>query len=119
MKVPMSCGDFLARAEHVYGERVGVVDEPGAKDSLGEVTYAEIARRVRALQAGLDELGVDPGERVAVVSPNSARMLELFYAVPASGRILVPINFRLRDEEVEYIVDHSGASVLLIEPGGR
>src|SRR5205814_6822142 len=40
----------------------------------------------------------------------------LFYAVPSSGRILVPINFRLRLEEVEYIVEHSGASVLLVDP---
>jgi acyl-CoA synthetase (AMP-forming)/AMP-acid ligase II len=116
MKVPLTAADFLSRAELVYGDRVGVVDEPGVPDSLGEVTYADLARRVRAIQAGLDELGVDVGERVAVVSPNAARMLELFYAVPTSGRVLVPINFRLRSEEVEYIVDHSGSSVLLVDP---
>jgi acyl-CoA synthetase (AMP-forming)/AMP-acid ligase II len=116
MKVPLTTADFLGRAAQVYSDRVGVIDEPAVPDSLGEVTYAELARRVRALQAGLDELGVEPGERVAVVSPNAARMLELFYAVPSCGRILVPINFRLRSEEVAYIVDHSGASVLLVDP---
>jgi fatty-acyl-CoA synthase len=116
MKVPLTAADFLARAELVYGDRVGVIDEPDSLDSLGAVTYAELARRVRALQAGLDELGVDAGERIAVVSPNAARMLELFYAVPSSGRILVPINFRLRSEEVDYIVEHSGSSVLLVDP---
>lgn len=116
MKVPLTAADFLARAETVYGDRIGVIDEPSAPDPLGEVTYAEVARRVRALQAGLDELGIDPGERVAVVSPNSARMLELMYAVPSSGRVLVPINFRLRSEEVDYIVEHSGATVLLVDP---
>jgi acyl-CoA synthetase (AMP-forming)/AMP-acid ligase II len=116
MKVPLTSADFLARAEMVYGDRIGVIDEPDSPDSLGDVTYAELARRARAFQAGLDELGVDPGERVAVVSPNSARMLDLLYAVPASGRILVPINFRLRSEEVEFIVDHSGSSVLLVDP---
>src|SRR4051812_14968416 len=116
MKVPLTSADFLARAELVYGDRVGVVDEPSVADSLGEVTYAELGRRVRAIQAGLDELGVAPGDRVAVVSPNAARMLELFYAVPSSGRVLVPINFRLRAEEVEFIVEHSGATVLLVDP---
>src|SRR3954451_5710802 len=116
MKVPLTSADFLARAEQVYAGRIGVVDEPSVPDTLGSLTYAELARRVRALQAGLDELGVDPGERVAVVSPNAARLLELFYAVPSSGRVLVPINFRLRSEEVAYIVDHSGASVLLVDP---
>jgi acyl-CoA synthetase (AMP-forming)/AMP-acid ligase II len=116
MKVQLTAADFLARAETVYADRIGVIDEPTAADSLGELTYAQIARRVRALQAGLDELGVGEGERVAVVSPNAARMLELYFAVPTSGRVLVPINFRLRSEEVEYIVEHSGASVLLVDP---
>jgi len=116
MKVPLVTSDFLARAESVYGDRVGVIDEPTGPDSLGELTYGEVACRVRALQAGLDELGVGAGERVAVVSPNAARHLELYYAVPASGRVLVPINFRLRAEEVGYIVEHSGATVLLVDP---
>jgi acyl-CoA synthetase (AMP-forming)/AMP-acid ligase II len=116
MKVPLLATDFLARAETVFADRIGVVDEPDCDDNLGSLTYAEIGRRTRAIQAGLDELGVDAGERVAVVSPNAARLLELFYAVPASGRVLVPINFRLRSEEVAYIVEHSGASVLLVDP---
>jgi acyl-CoA synthetase (AMP-forming)/AMP-acid ligase II len=116
MNVPFSTSDFLDRAEQVYGDRIGVIDEPTVDDSLGELTYRDFARRVRALQAGLDELSVDVGERVAVVSPNSARLLELFFAVPGSGRVLVPVNFRLRAEEVEYIVEHSGATVLLVDP---
>jgi fatty-acyl-CoA synthase len=116
MKVPLLVNDFLDRAETVFRDRIGVIDEPDCDDNLGSLTYGEVARRVRALQAGLDELGVDAGERVAVVSPNAARLLELFYAVPSSGRVLVPINFRLRAEEVEYIVGHSGATVLLVDP---
>src|SRR5437899_3294091 len=116
MQVPFSTGDFLDRGVQIFGDRVAVVDEPSAADSLGELTFAQLARRATAIQAGLDELGVDAGERVAVVSPNSARLLELFYAVPSSGRVLVPINFRLRSEEVQYIVEHSGASVLLVDP---
>ncbi|HVA60314.1 MAG TPA: AMP-binding protein, partial [Mycobacteriales bacterium] len=115
MQVPLLTTDFLERAEAVYGRRTGIVDEPTAPDGLGDLSYADTAHRVRAVQAGLDELGVAPGERVAVVSPNSARLLELFYAVPASGRILVPINFRLARGEVEYIVEHSGATVLLVD----
>src|SRR3954462_7599075 len=116
MKVPLLVNDFLDRAETVFRDRVGVLDEPAVGGSLGSLPSGEVARRVRALQAGLDELGVDVGERVAVVSPNSARLLELFFAVPGSGRVLVPINFRLRAEEVEYIVEHSGATVLLVDP---
>src|SRR4051795_7145185 len=117
MRVPLTTRDFLDRAELVYGDRVGIVDEPTQPASpLGELTYREVARRARALQAGLDALGVGEGERVAVVSHNSARLLELLYAVPSSGRVLVPVNFRLSPGEFEYIVEHSGAKVLLADP---
>jgi acyl-CoA synthetase (AMP-forming)/AMP-acid ligase II len=116
MKVPLLVNDFLDRAETVFGDRIGVIDEPDAAFSLRAQTYGAVARRVRQLQAGLDHLGVQTGDRVAVVSPNSARLLELFYAVPSSGRVLVPINFRLRPDEVAYIVEHSGATVLLVDP---
>ncbi len=116
MKVPLTTADFLDRAQTTYGARVGVIDEPDAPDSLGELTYTEVSRRARAVQAGLDRLGVAAGERVAVVSPNAARLLDLFYGVPSSGRILVPINFRLSPAEVTYIVEHSGSKVLLVDP---
>lgn len=117
MRVPLTTRDFLDRAELVYGDRIGVVDEPAQPaPSLGEVSYREMARRGRAFNAALDGLGIGEGERVAIVSHNSARLLELLLAVPSSGRVLVPVNFRLAPEEVSYIVGHSGARVLLVDP---
>ena len=118
MKVPFTTADFLDRAELCYGNRIGVVDEPGEfqDGGRGSLTYADFATRSRAMAAGLDALGVGQGERVAMVSHNSARMLEAFYGVCSSGRVFVPINFRLSAAEVSYIVEHSGASVLLLDP---
>jgi len=117
MRVPLTVLDFIERAELVYGDRIGVVDEPDQPaESLGQLTWSEIARLARAQAAGLDALGVAPGERVAIVSHNSARLLTSFFGVSAYGRVLVPINFRLNAEEIGYIVDHSGASVLLVDP---
>jgi acyl-CoA synthetase (AMP-forming)/AMP-acid ligase II len=117
MRVPLTTLDFIDRAELVYGDRVGIIDEPvQPASSLGELTYREVARRARAIAAGLDALGVGEGERVAVVSHNSARLLELLYGVPSFGRVLVPINFRLSAAEFEYIVEHCGARVLLADP---
>ena len=117
MRVPLTVLDFIERAELVYGDRVAVVDEPDQPaDSLGELTWAEVARLARAQAAGFDALGVGHGERVAIVSHNSARLLTAFFGVSAYGRVLVPINFRLSAEEVAYIVEHSGASVLMIDP---
>ena len=101
----------------MYPDRVAVVDEPDQPaQSWGEVTFRELGRRVRALGAGLDRLGVAQGERVAIVSHNSARLLNTIFGTTASGRICVPINFRLKPDEVRYIVEHSGACVLLLDP---
>src|SRR4051812_49446452 len=86
MRVPLTTRDFLDRAEMVYGDRVGVVDEPDQPaPSLGELTYREVARRGRAMQAGLGEVGIAEGGRGAGLSPNSARPLALLLAVPSSG----------------------------------
>jgi fatty-acyl-CoA synthase len=117
MIVPFSVSDFIDRAVTVYGERVGVIDEPDQPAaSLGSLTYAEVAALARRQAAKLDELGVGPGDRVAIVSHNSARLLTSFFGVTGFGRVLVPVNFRLRPDEVSYIVEHSGARVLLVDP---
>jgi fatty-acyl-CoA synthase len=117
MLYPLTVQDFLQRAETVYPDRIGIVDEPNQPaPSWGELSYARIAELARAQAAGLDALGVPEGGRVAIVSHNSARLLVSFFGVSAWGRILVPINFRLAAAEVSYIVSHSGAEVLLVDP---
>jgi len=117
MFVPFSVSDFIDRAVAVYGDRTGVVDEPDQPAApLPDLTYAELAALARRQAAKLDELGVGPGDRVAIVSHNSARLLTSFFGVAGYGRVLVPVNFRLRPDEVAYIVKHSGARVLLVDP---
>lgn len=116
----LSVRDFLDRAELVYPDRVGVVDEPTQPaPSWGSVTYRRLAARARGQAAALDGLGVGPGERVAIVSQNSARLLTSFFGVSGWGRVLVPVNFRLAPTEIDYIVRHSGASVLMVDPEVR
>ena len=117
MKVPLTVNDFIRRAELLYPDRIGIVDEPDQPaESWGSLTYREVAERARAMAAGLDELGIGQGERVAMVSHNSARLITALFGVSGSGRILVPINFRLVADEVSYIVEHSGARLLLVDP---
>ena len=113
MKVALTVNDFLRRAELVYPDRIAVVDEPEQPaESWGSIDYAEMARRARAMAAGLDELGIGVGERVAMVSHNSARLLTALFGVSGSGRVLVPINFRLVAAEVA----HLGLTELEITP---
>ena len=117
MHVPFSASDFIDRAEAVYADRVGIVDEADQPaPSLGGLTYAQVADHARRQAAKLDELGIGFGDRVAVVSHNSARLFTSFFGVAGFGRVLVPVNFRLRPDEVKYIVEHSGARVLLVDP---
>ena len=117
MEVPLTITDFIERAETVFADRVAVVDEPDPPGgSLGRPTYGEVAAQARSLAVALDDLGIGAGERVAILSPNAARFLVALSGVPGFGRVLVPINFRLNRDEVAYIVEHSGASVLLVDP---
>jgi fatty-acyl-CoA synthase len=64
----------------------------------------------------LDRLRVPAGGRVAIVSPNASRFMISYFGVSGYGRVLVPVNHRLSADEVSYIVEHSGASVLLVDP---
>ncbi|WP_035795947.1 AMP-binding protein [Kitasatospora mediocidica] len=117
MQTPLSVMDFLNRAEMVYGDRIGIVDEPvQPAEPWGELSYRRIAQLARAQAAGLDRLGIGKGERVAIVSHNSARLMTALFGVSGYGRVLVPINFRLKAEEVAYIVEQSGATLLLVDP---
>jgi acyl-CoA synthetase (AMP-forming)/AMP-acid ligase II len=117
MRVPLTVNDFLERAELVYPDRVGLVDEPDQPaPSWGALTWRQVAARARAQAAGLDALGIGRGERIAIVSQNSARLMTSFFGVSGWGRILVPVNFRLNADEVGYIVEHSGATMLLVDP---
>jgi fatty-acyl-CoA synthase len=116
MRVPLTIGDYLERAALVFGEREAVVDEPAVAGSLGRITYNSLQRRARGMALALHRMGVSEGERVAIVSPNSSRFLVSFYGVSGWGRVLVPINYRLNAEEIRYIVEHSGATVLLVDP---
>jgi fatty-acyl-CoA synthase len=101
----------------VYGDRLGIADEPDQPaPSLGDLTYRRVAELAGAMTAKHDQLGLDVGDRVAVVSHNSARLFTAFWGVSGFGRVLVPVNFRLSVDEVQYIVRHSGARVVYVDP---
>ncbi len=101
---------FLERSASVWKDRPAVVS---GKDSW---TYAEHHDRVRRAAAVVrEELGIGEGDRLAVLLPNVVQMLELTYAVPGVGGVLVPLNTRLADAEYDYILEHSGAKVLVAD----
>jgi fatty-acyl-CoA synthase len=98
---------FLERSAAVFPDRAAIID--GDK----RFTYADFSRRSFALTGLLADLGVQPGDRVAALCANSHVMLELHHGVPLRGAVLVSLNIRLSAPELAYIVEHSGASVLV------
>ena len=84
------------------------------KDARRELTYPELNRRANRLAHGLLNLGLQKGDKVAVLLENSIEIVEIYLATAKSGLVIVPVNFRLVGEEVQYIVDNSDARVLIV-----
>jgi acyl-CoA synthetase (AMP-forming)/AMP-acid ligase II len=117
MFVPLTINDFLDRAAAVYPDRIAIVDEPDQPaPPLPDLTWRDVAAMRSQMGVAMDAMGLAMGARVAVASPNAARFLLLYYAVCGNGRILVPINWRLKRDEIAWIVEHSSAEVLLLDP---
>jgi fatty-acyl-CoA synthase len=106
VETPLTPLDFARRARCLYGGREAVVD--GSHRFTYEAFFQRCERWSRALQ----DLGVTRGDRVAYIATNTTRQLESFYAVPAIGAVLVPINYRLTAADFAYIINHSGATVV-------
>src|SRR6201998_3342264 len=82
-------------------------------------TYAEIDGRSDRLAAGLAELGVGPGERVAALAPNRTELLELFYGVAKTGAAQVPLNAYLKGEFLLHQLRQSRSGFLVTDAAGR
>jgi acyl-CoA synthetase (AMP-forming)/AMP-acid ligase II len=84
------------------------------QDSERAFTYPETNRRVNKLAHSLVSLGLDKGDKVAVLLENSIEIVEVYLATAKTGLVIVPINFRLVGPEVEYIVNNSDAQALIV-----
>ena len=75
-------------------------------------TYAHFDALVTRLAAGLAQIGVAEGDKVAVLARNSHGFAALRFALARRGAVMVPINFMLKADEVAYILRHAGAHTL-------
>jgi fatty-acyl-CoA synthase len=109
MNVPLVLTQFLDRAVSLYGEKTGVICEDR------EITYKELSERVNQLSHGLQDLGVQKGDRVAYLAPNTLEMLEGFYGVFQLGAVMVPLNIRLKPDDYLFILNHSESKILFVD----
>lgn len=105
---PLTPTAYLDRAAAAHGERTAVVD------GRHRWTYAELRERCRHLAGALAHLA--DGRPVAVLAPNTHVLLEAHFGVPWAGVPLVAVNTRLSAREIAYILAHSEASVLVVDP---
>jgi fatty-acyl-CoA synthase len=110
---PLTPTAFLRRAACVFGDRVGVIDADT------RFTYAAFHERCRRLAGALRAVGVVPGDRVAVLAPNTHVLLAAHYAVPFAGAVLVALNTRITSSDIAYILRHAGVRVLICDDDFR
>ncbi|HEU0001162.1 MAG TPA: long-chain-fatty-acid--CoA ligase [Ktedonobacteraceae bacterium] len=105
----MHIAEGLKHAKKISGSREAVV--------CGETRYTwdVFDQRTDALARGLASLGVQRGDRVAVLMLNCHRYLELYYACARMGAVIVPLNIRLARPEIVFILNDSEAKVLVVD----
>src|SRR6202167_2733062 len=109
MNIPLTPVRFLRYSEQQFPGKTAVVCQEQ------RFTYAEFADRVSRLAGALRTGGVKLGDRVAFLSLNCHRLLEAYYGVLEAGGILLPLNIRLAPDELAFILNDSGATILFVE----
>ncbi len=109
MNVPLVVTEFLTRARTLYGDATAVIC---GHDRL---TYAQLGNRIDRLSNALHSIGVRQGNVVAYLSFNCHRLLEGYYAAPQMGAILLPINIRLKPDDIAYILNDAEAHTIVAE----
>ena len=110
MNSPLTPLDFLERSRFVWRDKIAV------SSGTSHFTYSEYDNRVRCLASALAVRGAGKGDRVAVLAPNTIMALEVHFAVPMIGAVLVMLNTRLTGSELAWIINHCGAKILLVDP---
>lgn len=104
----MNTAEFLMIASSVVPERTAMTCEGKSR------TYMEMQERVNRLANALQAMGVDKGDRIAVMALNSMEYVESYYATAKLGGVFVPLNYRAKQEELSYMCNNSEASVLFV-----
>ena len=110
MQKPLLVTDFLDRARRHYGDQEAIVATTGER-----YTYDEFGERADRLSAALAERGIEKGDRVAVLDPNTHYHLESAYGIMQLGAVHTPLNYRLTPEDYEYILSDAGVDAIVAD----
>src|SRR5215813_10838518 len=102
-------GAALDEAAERYGDKVATVFQ------TGEVTYSKLKQTADLVARGFLSLGIGKGDKVAIWMAGYAEWAYTYFALARIGAIMVPVNTRYRPEEIEYVLNKSKASVLILK----
>ncbi len=106
-------GDALLWAAETHGSALAV------RHADTSLSFLDLAERSLAFAAGLMAAGVQPGEKVALWMADGVEWMIARWAIPAIGAVLVPVNTRFRETELEFVLNHSDCGTLVMGAGGR
>jgi len=110
MEKPLLATEFLDRARKNFGDQEAVLTVEGER-----LTYDDLGERVDRLSAALQDHGIEKGDRVAVLDPNTHYHLETAYAAIQIGAVHTPLNYRLKPGENEYILNDAGIDAIVCD----
>ena len=113
MNFPLTVSAIVRRADALFRHK-GVTSRMPDKSTVRH-TYGDIFDRSRRLAVTLRRLGVMPGDRVATLGWNHHQHLEAYFAIPTLGAVLHTLNLRLHPDDLTFIANDSGDSVLLVD----
>ncbi len=108
---PLTVDSIFRRTEAHYADRPLTLAGPRPE----RTTYGAWAERTRRLGGVLETLGLSPDARVGTFAWNTPRHLELYYAVPGTGRVLHTLNIRLFPEQLTYVANHAGDEAVFVD----
>jgi len=110
MNITLTQVRFLERSVKLFGPKTAVICENQ------RWTYAQYGERVEHLANAMEDVGVQPGQRVAYLGYNCHRLLECYYGVIKMGGVLLPLNIRLAPQDFEYIIRDAEPRVVFVDP---
>jgi fatty-acyl-CoA synthase len=113
MDYPLTLTHLFERSARLFARKTVATRVPG--EPLFRYTYGDFAARTRRLAGALRALGLGKGDRVATFGWNTHRHLELYWAAPLTGSVLHTLNIRLSVQDLTYIINHAGDSVIFAD----
>ena len=101
---------IIKRNARVYNDRMAFITDSQ------RLTHGQFLEKVDLLSCGLSGAGVEKGDRIGILGQNSLEYLYLYGAAAKMGAIMLPINWRLDPEEIEYIISDGTPKVLFVSP---